>query len=152
MKSHERYQATSPWQLRTAIGLVLLLGAAACSALPEGQPRVWQTMELYFQGPEASEDDVDPNPFLDFRLQVHFTAPEGHVYNVPGFFNGDGQGGGAGRVWTVRFTPDRPGRWTYRAEFKQGKHAAVRGRRSSGEAAFGTSVAFDGESGTFYAA
>jgi hypothetical protein len=101
-------------------------------------------VEIHFDGPEASESDVDPNPFLDFRLQVKFTSPEGRVYDVPGFFNGDGHGGGSGHVWTVRFTPDRPGQWTYRADFRQGEQVAVRSEASAGAAA-----AFDGRSGAF---
>ena len=145
------YDARRPspiWLVATWTLPLLLVGATAPPA-PAETPRVWQPMEIHFEGPVAAEGDVDPNPFLDFRLQVHFTAPGGHAYDVPGFFNGDGRGNGRGRVWTVRFTPDRPGRWEYRAEFKAGRQAAVRGRRSSGEAAFGTPAAFDGETGAF---
>ncbi|MHC4520050.1 MAG: DUF5060 domain-containing protein [Planctomycetota bacterium] len=149
MESCERRRIHPFPRLAPIIPLLFLLGAAARPASSEDQPRVWQPLEIHFDGPEATESDVDPNPFLDFRVQVHFTAPGGHTYNVPGFFNGDGQSGDMGHVWTVRFTPDRPGQWTYRAEFKKGRHAAVRGRRSSSEAAFGKSVAFDGEAGTF---
>jgi hypothetical protein len=101
-------------------------------------------MEIHFEGPEADERDVDPNPFLDFRLQVRFDSPDGRVYDVPGFFNGDGRGAGRGTVWTVRFTPDRAGLWEYRAEFTRGKNAAV----LIGEAA-AAPAAFDGDSATF---
>jgi hypothetical protein len=127
----------------------LLIAGVAQGAHVRGTLRTWQPMEIHFDGPQARETDVGPNPFLDFRLQVRCTGPGGGVYDVPGFFNGDGKGTGDGGVWTVRFTPDRPGTWAYRAEFKRGKQAAVRQRRAGGEPAFGQSAAFDGETGTF---
>ena len=148
MKSREEFQIGPFRRSVLCNALVLFLAASACAA-SEREPRTWQTMELHFEGPEATESDVNPNPFLDFRLQVHLTGPGGKTYDVPGFFNGDGQGSGTGCVWTVRFTPDRPGRWAYRVEFKKGKNAAVRGRRSRGEAAFGRPAAFDGKTGAF---
>lgn len=114
-----------------------------------GVPRVGQPLEIQFEGPHAGESDVAPNPFLDFRLQVRFTAPDGRVCDVPGFFNGNGAGNGEGTIWSVRFTPDRSGQWTYVAEFRQGKHVAVRGRQSHKQAISDSPTAFDGETGTF---
>ena len=130
-----------------AIGL--LAGPASGAPHLHGALRVWHPIELQFEGPHANESDTDPNPFLDFRLQVRLTAPDARVYDVPGFFNGDGQGDGKGNIWSVRFTPDQPGRWTYRAEFKQGRHAAVRGQTSGDESNGETPIAFDGTTGAF---
>jgi len=101
----------------------------------------WQPLAIDFQGPSASESG-SPNPFLDYRLQVTFTGPQGQKYNVPGFFDGDGNGGGTGNVWRVRFTPDAPGSWNYKASFVKGTNAAI---QTTG----GTPVSFDGQSGTF---
>lgn len=123
--------------------LVLCCGGAFAGQVA-GEPRCWQPMAIHFEGPQADETDVDPNPFLDFRLQVRLTGPGGRVYDVPGFFNGNGRGEGRGNVWTVRFTPDQARSWTYRADFKLGKNAAIRGKE-----AFGEPAAFDGDSGTF---
>ena len=134
MESHTWRRRRLVTRVPACTALVLFLAAIASSARAV-EPRVWQPMEIHFDGPEASESDVDPNPFLDFRLQVRFTGPGGQMYNVPGFFNGDGRGGGRGRVWTVRFTPDRPGQWRYRAEFRQGKQVAVRSEASAGASA-----------------
>jgi hypothetical protein len=106
--------------------------------------RVWHPMEIHFQGPYANEMDDDPNPFLDYQLQVLFISPLGRQYSVPGFFNGDGKGEGKGNVWTVRFSPDREGRWNYIASFRKGKNIAVDVDITAGEP-----EAFDGESGSF---
>ncbi|UCD49583.1 MAG: DUF5060 domain-containing protein, partial [Phycisphaerales bacterium] len=136
----------------------LFLGILAVGFLCEPAPatprihgalRTWHPLEIQFEGPQASESDTAPNPFLDFRLQVRFTAPNGSIYDVPGFFNGDGAGNGAGKIWSVRFTPDQPGPWSYRAVFRQGKRVVVGERPSSDETNSGAPVAFDGISGTF---
>ena len=91
----------------------------------KGGKKVWQTVTIDFKGPQAVESDSNPNPFLDYRLQVIFTGPGGQVYNVPGFFDGDGNGGASGNVWRVRFTPDQSGEWSYKAVLKKGKDIAV---------------------------
>ncbi len=121
--------------------LTFLSGCTTWAAELRGPLRAWQPMEVSFEGPSVTETDTAPNPFLDFRMSVRFTAPDGRFYSVPGFFNGDGKGQGSGKIWTVRFTPDQAGRWTYRAEFKQGRHAAIR--------TDGAPVAFDGQAGSF---
>lgn len=117
--------------------------ARAATGAVEGTLRVWHPMALNFQGPAASEADDRPNPFLDYRLQVRLTSPDGRDFDVPGFFDGDGQGAGHGTCWRVRFTPDRAGAWRYRASFRSGPRIAV----DLAEA--GASTAFDGETGTF---
>lgn len=105
---------------------------------------VWHPVTLDFEGPAFEESSTDPNPFLDRRLQVTFTAPSGDEVEVPGFFAGDGQGGGSGDVWRVRFTPDAPGVWHYRASFRAGADIAV-----SLDPAAGAATGFDGASGSF---
>ena len=114
----------------------------------DGSPRLWQPLEVQFEGPHAGESNVNPNPFLDYRLQVRFTAPDGCVYDVPGFFNGDGHGSGQGQVWSVRFTPDQAGQWTYRTEFLRGDQIAVR-RHDDDEDIAASAAAFSGKTGTF---
>lgn len=90
-----------------------------------GEKKVWQTVTIDFKGPHAGESDSDPNPFLDYKLQTTFIGPNGQTYNVPGFFDGDGKGGKSGDVWRVRFTPDEPGDWFYKAVLKKGGNIAV---------------------------
>jgi len=109
-----------------------------------GNLREWQTVTVSFKGPTASETDDAPNPFLDYRLQVTFAGPSAQTYDVPGFFDGDGEGGATGDVWRVRFVPDEDGTWQYSASFRSGTNVAV----DLGEDA-GTPVGFDGAGGSF---
>jgi len=96
-----------------------------------------------FEGPEATESDSNPNPFLDYRLEVDFSGPQGEEYHVPGFFAGDGNGEGTGNIWRVHFSPDAPGTWNYTANFVSGDEIAVNADQS------GEPVAFDGATGSF---
>jgi CubicO group peptidase (beta-lactamase class C family) len=120
------------------------VGAAILDPVVEGERRAWHPITVSFRGPAASETDDDPNPFLDYRLQVTFTGPSGQKYDVPGFFDGDGHGGGTGDVWRARFSPDEAGRWTFEPSFRMGKGVAVSLRPDAGQPA-----AFDARSGSF---
>ncbi len=125
--------------------LAILLFSSNCADAAEAQPsspRVWSPIMIDFEGPSAKQTDDDPNPFLDYRLQVRFTGPEGREFDVPGYFAGDGAGGGSGNVWRVHFSADRPGTWKYVASFRSGKEIAVDLDADHGEPA-----AFDGASG-----
>lgn len=53
-----------------------------------------------------------PNPF-DLPLTARVTSPSGRRLSVDGFFDGDGQGGAAGRVFKVRISADEPGSWSW---------------------------------------
>ncbi|MEM9380194.1 MAG: DUF5060 domain-containing protein [Planctomycetota bacterium] len=109
-----------------------------------GAGAVWHPMHLDFEGEEFAEDQNGPNPFLDRRLDVTFTAQDGTEYVVPGFFAGDGEGGGTGNVWRVRFNPDRPGIWEYSASFRRGLRVAI-----DDDPMAGAPVAFNGATGRF---
>ncbi len=119
------------------------IGDAITDTTLSGDRIKWHPIALTFHGPDASESDSAPNPFLDFRLQVQFTAPSGHIYSVPGFFHGNGRGA-PGNQWQVRFTPDEAGHWTYRTSFRRGDAVAISLSPSAGE-----TTAFDGEQGHF---
>jgi len=108
--------------------LPLLFPAAARTApqpagvILSGETRVWHKVTLTLDGPEAGERDRDPNPFLDYRLDVTFTHESGAAaYVVPGYFAADGDAAQtsakAGDRWRAHFAPDRPGRWNYRISF-----------------------------------
>lgn len=108
----------------------------------------WHPVTLTFDGPEADEQG-SPNPFCDYRLIVAFThegSPEEYV--VPGYFAADGNAAEtsatAGNKWRVHFTPHETGRWTYTAQFREGRDVAL-----SLEANAGTPSYFDGSTGTF---
>ena len=76
----------------------------------------WAPIEIPFAGPE-SEGLGNPNPF-GILLDVLFTSPSGRQYCVPGFYDGDGQGGLDGCVWKVRFSADETGDWKYALQSK----------------------------------
>ena len=77
----------------------------------------WHTLSFLFDGPSASEGDSAPNPFMDYRLQVHLTGPGGASFVVPGFFDGDGDGGDTGNRWAARFVPNQVGEWSFVVSF-----------------------------------
>jgi hypothetical protein len=118
----------------------LELGAARL----HGSPVQWQPVELWFDGPQSAMDATDPNPFLDLRLQVELTRPDGSTWELPGFYDGDGRGGGSGAVYKLRFTPDAPGTWSFVASLRSAPALAV-----SPEPEAGTPVLGDGASGSF---
>lgn len=104
----------------------------------------FQAVTLSFNGPQSTELQNNPNPFLDYKLQVNVTSPSGESYSLPGFFNGDGRGGGAGTVWQAKFSPDEQGTWRYTASFRAGSKVAIDLNPSAG-----TPTSFNGDSGTF---
>src|SRR5215216_3753853 len=114
------------------------------SATVTGELKKWHPITLRFAGPQASETGASPNPFLDYRLQLTFTGPDGQSYTVPGFFDGDGKGGASGDVWRVRFSPDEAGTWSYKASFRGGADVAIDLSPTAG-----APTSFDGTSGSF---
>ena len=109
-----------------------------------GEFKKWHPVTVSFTGPSSTETNSSPNPFLDYRLQVTFTSPSGKSFEVPGFYDGDGDGGSSGSVWKVRFNPDESGTWGYKASFRQGTNVAI-----DTSATAGSPTSFDGASGTF---
>jgi len=120
------------------------LGEALTDATIEGPRTAWHPLTLTMRGPAAQETDNDPNPFLDYRLQVRFTGPTGKTFHVPGYFDGDGGGGNHGNLWQARSTPNEGGRWTYTVSFRHGKSVALSLEANAGEATAG-----DGQSDAF---
>lgn len=119
----------------------------AQSPIIQGEFVKWQTLRLLFDGPQCSETDFSPNPFLDYRLEVTFTNGT-KKYRVPGFFAADGNstetGAIAGNKWQVNFVADQAGTWNYSVSFLSGKDIAISDPPEEGKA-----LAFDGASGTF---
>jgi len=105
-----------------SVAVFALLSLVACGT-PEadvsGELKLWHTVTLTFDGPEASETG-DPNPFTDYELNVTFTSPTGVEMVVPAFFAADGNaaetGATSGDQWRARWTPTAVGEWSYRAE------------------------------------
>ncbi|WP_250931572.1 DUF5060 domain-containing protein [Aporhodopirellula aestuarii] len=94
-----------------------------------GELQQWHKVTLTLEGPQASEDG-NPNPFLDYRLQVTFTHPaSGLTYVVPGYFAADGDAANtsatSGNKWRAHLSPDHAGEWTYAVSFREGDGVAV---------------------------
>lgn len=108
-------------------------------------PRVGYRMEVRIPGPLSNELDVSPNPFLDYRLRAEFQSPTGRFITVPGFFDGNGQGGGSGRIWKVRFAPDEPGPWAVEIHYEVGTNLAVEPSSTAGTPLYpnGATLRFD---------
>lgn len=98
---------------------------APCNVTISGSLVAWFPVTLDFVGPTADEADINPNPFLDYRLFLTLVSPSSNVYYASGFFDGDGQGGGNGNVWRVRYAPEEAGTWNYTVSFKSGQDVAV---------------------------
>ncbi|CAN5883259.1 hypothetical protein BH11VER1_BH11VER1_05500 [soil metagenome] len=136
------------------------LASMACSAdrKPDGTGSVtitgelkqWHKVTLVLDGPFATEQDNEPNPFTDLAFNVIFTHESGApTYVVPGYFAADRDAANSsadvGTTWLAHLSPDKVGTWNYQVRFTQGKHAALDG----GGIAL---KPFDGESGSFMVA
>lgn len=94
----------------------------------KGELKKWHTINFVFDGPQCSETNFKPNPFLDFRFEVTFTKGT-RTFKVPGFFAADGEAAEtsalSGNKWQVNFVPDEAGTWTYNVSFRTGKDIAI---------------------------
>lgn len=131
--------------LWVAIGLLFTDGRHLANSAMPIEKIVWHPLTIDFSGPVIDEVDSDPNPFLDFKLDVLFSGPDDIHYLVPGFFDGDGKGGSYGNVWRVKFTPDRPGLWRYEVTFREGRNVAIKADYKNSRLA-----AFNGQEGSFF--
>ncbi len=112
-----------------------------------GELRKWHTITLDIEGPEASEHG-NPNPFLDYRLDVTFVHGLEEV-NVPGYFAADGNASNtsseSGNHWKVHFTPSYTGDWKYVINFKKGANISISTSENEGTPV----TPIDGYSGAF---
>ncbi len=115
-------------------------------AVLSGNLKKWHKLTLTFDGPQTSEE-AEPNPFLDYRLNVTFTKGK-KQYIVPGYYAADGDAvetsATSGNKWRVHFVPDEEGNWSFRSSFRTGRDIAL-----SSDPAAGRPTPFDGVSGKF---
>lgn len=94
-----------------------------------GEQKTWHKVTLELNGPFAHEQDNEPNPFTDYRMEVTFTHRDGSAYTVPGYFAADGEAKNSsaesGTQWRAHFAPDRIGKWSYEVLFHTGKLSAL---------------------------
>ncbi len=108
--------------------------------LPKGNPKPisntndnttvykqWHTVTLSFKG-EATSESAEDNPFLNSKLSVEFQH-ENTKQVIRGFYAADGNAAetsaSSGNVWQVRFTPNKIGKWSYKASLKKGARIAI---------------------------
>lgn len=123
--------------LRAVLGTVLpsllaiLLTASAQSSPQTGstpEVEVFETYTLeihavreFSQAWRGGPQSATTNPWLHIRLNAYFDHPSlSEPIRVPGYFAGDGQGGGVGSVWRAHFTPPFEGTWVVAASMESG--------------------------------
>ncbi len=131
----------------TLILLSVFTSLFAQTSVLNGELKKWHTVRLILEGPQCSETDFSPNPFLDYRLEVTFSKGT-RTIKVPGFFAADGNAAetsaSSGNKWQVNFVPDEAGSWKYSVSFRAGKDISI-----SDEINEGKPISPDGISGTF---
>ncbi len=125
----------SAWS-QTAQATTLSNGGQQAASIT-GELKKWHAVTISYQGPQHAETDNNPNPFLDYRLNVTFAHPaSGKTYVVPGYFAADGNAAessaNSGNVWRVHFTPDETGTWNYSWDCRTGANLAVSTSASAG--------------------
>lgn len=76
-------------------------------------PRFDTAEVIVRSGPTYNGSQGTPNPFTAVDLSADVTSPSGRIYSVPGFFDGDGQGGATGQVFKIRIFADEEGTWRW---------------------------------------
>jgi len=122
--------------LATLLAAALILSNCESPVTPDYTGKASEKITLTFVGPEVSEQG-DPNPFLDYRLNVTFRLGD-RTMVVPGFFAADGNAAESsaesGSTWKVHFRPSVSGDWTYKVSLRSGKDIAVNDDAMAGEA------------------
>ena len=142
-------QRTAQWLTVYMVLIAVTFCQTGAGAQVSGELKKWHKVTLTFDGPGTSET-AEPNPFLDYRLNVSFThRNSGKSYLAAGYFAADGDAGNTsadgGNKWRVHFAPDEVGTWKYSVSFRKGENVAV-----SDDKAPGKSAGFmDGNSGSF---
>ena len=81
----------------------------------------WECIEWTFSTvmppnhPDPMNDHQAGNVYRadqNYRFNLSCTSPAGDIIRVPGFYAGDGVGGGTGNCWKVRFAPSATGQWS----------------------------------------
>ncbi len=101
--------SSGPWEyteyLRRACEAVLPETNEEQSHAAAARYPKWSRIELAFFGPDSAARGT-PNPFA-VEFDVVFAGPDGNRYRVPGFYDGDGNGGENGNVWKLHYSADK---------------------------------------------
>jgi Domain of unknown function (DUF5060)/Putative collagen-binding domain of a collagenase len=89
-----------------------LLLAACMGSEPAAVPR-HGTAEIVLRAASSYDGAAgEPDPF-DLEVTAQVVSPSGKRYTVPGFFDGDGEGGQSGRIFKVRVAAGETGVWRW---------------------------------------
>lgn len=115
------------------------LGQIAIAGDVSGELKKWHKITITFDGPQTNET-ANPNPFMDYRLNVTFTHQGSRRSKVvPGYYAADGDAAntsaGSGNKWRIHFAPDAVGEWKYKASFRKGPNVAVSEDKNAGRSA-----------------
>jgi len=101
-----------------------------------GELMQWHKVTLNVNGPTCDESDMDPNPFLDIRLEALFTKGNLEL-RIPGYFAADGDASNTaatkGNTWLVHFAPVDTGIWSYTLSMRLGRNVAVNDSAEAGD-------------------
>ncbi len=119
----------------------------------EGELKTWHKITLAIAGPFAHEQDNDPNPFTDYRLQAVFRHEGGDAFTVPGYFAADGDAANSsaesGHQWRIHFAPNQTGTWNYQVQMVRGKLVALESGELNDAAPFAPVGSVNGKTGSF---
>jgi hypothetical protein len=107
--------------LAVCVALGVLLLGTGCESIfgTKGKMPVvakWGRFEQAFTSSVAYS-----NALQDARLTVTFASPLGTTHQVDGFWDG-------GMTWRVRFSPDQPGRWTFKTSCSDAPNQGLNGQ------------------------
>jgi len=99
--------------IRRIVAIALLAIATAAATPGEPVPR-FGTAEIALTA-DSSYDGAggESSPF-DLEVTAQVTSPSGKRFSVPGFFDGDGEGGQTGRIFKARIAAGEAGTWRWK--------------------------------------
>src|SRR5947209_3017136 len=94
----------------------LLPSLALPASAAGGEVPLYGTAEIALAAASTCDGTAgEPDPF-DLEVTAQVTSPSARRFAVPGFFDGDGEGGPAGRIFKVRVAAGEIGVWHWRTE------------------------------------
>ncbi len=87
--------------MQKLLSLIIICVTVVLCDRSDAAHRQWRISEFAFQA-----EDVPYGQPHGVEFGASFTGPNGKVFNVPGFWDGE-------KTWRLRFTPTEPGIWTY---------------------------------------
>jgi hypothetical protein len=107
---------------QVSLSIVVLCVAAFThvSSAADSVPR-WGRFEHSFESSAAYN-----NPIQEASLTVAFVSSQNETNKVPGFWDG-------GKTWRVRFSPNKPGKWTWASTCSDAANEGLHGQSGSFE-------------------